>query len=215
MNVSSPRRGLALAWALVFMAGLVASAIRPKDYATWALEVAPALVALAVLAATRSRFPLTPLTYGLILFHCLVLMLGGHYTYAEVPVGDWVREWAGGERNNYDKFAHVLQGLVPAVVTREVLVRLDVVARPAWLAPIVVAICLAISAFYELIEWWVAAATGGAAEAFLGTQGYVWDTQSDMLMALIGAIAAVTLLAGLQDRQIRRLSEAGGIGEPG
>ena len=192
-------------WVSVFVAGLIVSGIQPKDQATWMLEVAPAVAAFVILVLTRSRFPLTPLSYWLVLFHCLVLMLGGHYTYAEVPVGDWVRDLVGGERNNYDKFAHVLQGFVPAVVTREILVRLGVLARPGWLAFIVVCICLAVSAFYELIEWWVALLSGEAADAFLGTQGYVWDTQSDMFMALLGAIAAIVMLSGVQDRQIRRL----------
>lgn len=194
-------------WVTVFVAGLIVSGIRPKDHATWVLEVAPAVAAFVLLALTRSRFPLTPLSYGLILVHCLVLMLGGHYTYAQVPAGDWVRDLVGGERNNYDKFAHVLQGFVPAVVIREVLVRLKVLARPGWLAFVVVCICLAVSAFYELIEWWVALLSGEAAEAFLGTQGYVWDTQSDMFMALLGAIGALALLSGIQDRQIRQLGD--------
>jgi putative membrane protein len=195
-------------WVSVFVAGLIASGIQPKDHATWMLEVAPAVAAFVLLVVTRARFPFTPLAYGLILFHCLVLMLGGHYTYAEVPAGDWVRDLVGGERNNYDKFAHVMQGFVPAVVAREILVRLGVLARPGWLAFIVVCICLAVSAFYELIEWWVALLSGEAADAFLGTQGYIWDTQSDMFMALLGAVAAVALLSGVQDRQIRRLEGA-------
>ncbi len=208
MDTGPRHRFLAWLWVAVFVAGLVASGIRPKDQATWVLEVAPAVAVFVLLIITRSRFPLTPLSYGLILFHCLVLMLGGHYTYAEVPAGDWVRDLVGGERNNYDKFAHVLQGFVPAVVAREILVRLGVIARPGWLAPIVICICLAISAFYELIEWWVALLSGEAADAFLGTQGYVWDTQSDMFMALLGAIAALALLSGVQDRQIRRLDKS-------
>ncbi len=208
MDTGPRHRFLAWLWVAVFVAGLVASGIRPKDHATWVLEVAPAVAVFVLLIITRSRFPLTPLSYGLILFHCLVLMLGGHYTYAEVPAGDWVRDLVGGERNNYDKFAHVLQGFVPAVVAREILVRLGVIARPGWLAPIVICICLAISAFYELIEWWVALLSGEAADAFLGTQGYVWDTQSDMFMALLGAIAALALLSGVQDRQIRRLDKS-------
>lgn len=205
MDPESQQRINAWIWVSVFVAGLIASGIRPKDHATWVLEVAPAVAAFVLLVLTRSRFPLTPLSYGLILLHCLVLMLGGHYTYAEVPAGDWLRDLMGGERNNYDKFAHFLQGFVPAVVAREILVRLGVVVRPGWLAFIVVCICLAVSAFYELIEWWVALISGEAADAFLGTQGYIWDTQSDMLMALLGAIAAVAMLSGVQDRQIRSL----------
>jgi putative membrane protein len=181
------------------------SAWQPHDYPTWWLEVSPALLALAVLAATRQRFPLTPLAYWLILAHAVILMIGGHYTYAEVPLGDWVREWMGGDRNNYDKLGHLAQGFVPAIVIREVLVRCRVVARPGWLSLFVVSLCLAISALYELLEWWVALLSEEAAESFLGTQGYVWDTQSDMAWALGGAIAALALLSKLHDRQISAL----------
>ena len=181
------------------------SAYRPHDYPTWWLEVSPALVALLVLAATRRRFPLTPLAYGLILLHAVVLMVGGHYTYAEVPAGDWLRDWTGGERNNYDKLGHLVQGFVPAIVARELLVRLRVVGRRGWLGLLVVCICLAISAFYELLEWWVALLSEEAAESFLGTQGYVWDTQSDMFLALVGAVMALVLLSRLHDRQLRHV----------
>lgn len=197
-----------IAWLAVFFGVLAWSAWRPHDYPTWWLEVAPALIALVVLWATRRRFPLTPLTYGLILFHAVVLMVGGHYTYAEVPIGDWAAEWTGGERNNYDKLGHFAQGFVPAIVIREILVRNRVLARRGWLSLIVVAFCLAISAFYELLEWWVALLSGEAAEAFLGTQGYVWDTQSDMFLALLGVILALVFLGRVHDRQIRRLGAA-------
>ena len=192
-------------WLLVFFGVLVWSGWRPHDYPTWWLEVLPALIALAVLAYTRKSFPLTRLGYTLILVHAVILMVGGHYTYAEVPVGDWVREWTGGERNNYDKLGHFAQGFIPAIIAREVLVRNAVVARRGWLAFIVVSICLAISAFYELVEWWVALLSSEAAESFLGTQGYVWDTQSDMLLALIGAVAALILLARFHDRELNTL----------
>jgi putative membrane protein len=198
-------RQLTAAWLGIFLAVLSWSAWRPHDYPTWWLEVLPALAALAILLATRRRFPLTPLLYGLILVHAVILMVGGHYTYAEVPLGDWVRDWTGGTRNNYDKLGHLAQGFVPAIVAREILLRLRVVARRGWLGVIVVALCLAISAFYELIEWWVALASGTAAEAFLGTQGYVWDTQSDMFLALVGAVAAVVLLSRVHDRQLSKL----------
>jgi putative membrane protein len=157
-----------------------------------------------ILALTRKRFPLTSLAYWLILFHAVVLMIGGHYTYAEVPLGEWVADWTGGVRNNYDKLGHFVQGFVPAVVIREILVRNRVVARRGWLSLIVISICLAISAFYELIEWWVAELSGEAAEAFLGTQGYAWDTQSDMFLALAGASLAVLLLSPAHDRQLAR-----------
>ncbi len=152
---------------------------------------------------TRTRFPLTPLAYGLILVHAIILMVGGHYTYAEVPAGDWVSEWMGGGRNNYDKLGHLAQGFVPAIVIREVLIRNRVVAKRGWLSFIVISICLAISAFYELVEWWVALLSAEAADSFLGTQGYVWDTQSDMFWALCGACLALVVLGKLHDRQIR------------
>jgi putative membrane protein len=191
-----------LAWLGVFFTVLAWSAWRPHDYGTWWLEVIPALVALLVLIVTRHSFPLTPLAYTLILVHALILMVGGHYTYAEVPAGDWLQELMGGTRNNYDKLGHFAQGFVPAIIAREVLVRNQVIARRGWLGFIVVSICLAISAFYELIEWWVALSSEAAAESFLGTQGYVWDTQSDMFLALLGASAALILISGLHDRQI-------------
>ena len=191
-----------LAWLGVFFAALAWSAWRPHDYGTWWLEVIPALVALLVLVVTRHSFPLTPLAYTLILVHALILMVGGHYTYAEVPAGNWLQEWMGGTRNNYDKLGHLAQGFVPAIIAREVLIRNHVIARRGWLGFIVVSICLAISAFYELIEWWVALSSEEAAESFLGTQGYVWDTQSDMFLALLGASAALILMSGLHDRQI-------------
>ncbi len=196
----------ALLWLVVFTLVLVWSGWQPHDYPIWWLEVLPALVALLVLTLTRKRFPLTPVLYVLILVHAIILMVGGHYTYAHVPVGDWLRELTGGERNNYDKLGHLAQGFVPAMVAREVLLRLQVLTRRSWLAFLVVCICLAISAFYELIEWWVALLSRQAAESFLGTQGYVWDTQSDMLWALIGAIAALVLLSRLHDRQLAALA---------
>jgi putative membrane protein len=192
-------------WLTIFFAVLAWSAWRPHDYPTWWLEVAPALLALAVLAVTRQRFPLTQLAYWLILVHAVILMVGGHYTYAEVPVGDWVRDWMGGDRNNYDKLGHFAQGFIPAIVIREILVRLRVVARLGWLSLLVVSICLSISAIYELIEWWVALLSSEAAESFLGTQGYVWDTQSDMAWALAGAVLALAMLSKVHDRQIQAL----------
>jgi len=195
-----------LLWLAVFMAVLLWSGWQPHDYPTWWLEVLPALLALVILAITRKRFPLTNLLYVLILLHSIILMVGGHYTYAEVPLGDWVRELTGGNRNNYDKLGHLAQGFVPAMVARELLLRFDVLAIKAWLGFLVVCICLAISAFYELVEWWVALLSEEAAESFLGTQGYAWDTQSDMLMALLGAIAALLLLARLHDRQLASLA---------
>lgn len=195
-------RGL---WLTVFLVVFIWSAIDPKDYFTWFLEVLPALIAVILMALTRNKFPLTPLCSVLILIHCVILMVGGHYTYAEVPLFDWLSELFDGTRNNYDKVGHFAQGFVPAIVAREILIRQDVINKSGWLGFIVVSICLAISAFYELIEWWVALLSDEAAESFLGTQGFVWDTQSDMLLALIGAILAVTMLKSLHDKQIAKL----------
>ena len=193
-------------WLTVFFLVLAWSGWQPHDYPTWGLEVAPALAALAILVLTRNRFPLTSLSYWLILVHAVILMVGGHYTYAEVPLGDWARDLLDGDRNNYDKLGHFAQGFVPAIVIREILVRNRVVVRRGWLSLVVVAFCLAISAFYELVEWWVALLSEEAAESFLGTQGYVWDTQSDMFLALIGAMAALALLGRVHDRQIAALT---------
>lgn len=196
------------AWLSAFFGVLAWSAWKPHDYPTWWLEVTPALIVLILLAATRRKFPLTSLAYALILAHAVILMVGGHYTYAEVPAGDWLRDLVGGTRNNYDKLGHLAQGFVPAVVAREILLRNRVVAGRGWLAFLVVCICLAISAFYELLEWWVAVLSAEAAESFLGTQGYQWDTQSDMFLALLGAVLALLTLSRLHDRQLRQLASA-------
>ena len=198
------KKGLII-WLAVFFAALAWSALNPHDRLTWWLEIIPALVGLVLLASTRERFPLTPLLYVLILIHSIILMVGGHYTYAEVPLGDWLQMITGGERNNYDKLGHFAQGFIPAIIAREILVRKQVINTRAWLGYIVVSICLAFSAFYELLEWGAAVLSAEAAESFLGTQGYVWDTQSDMLWALTGACLALFLLSGLHDRQIGRL----------
>jgi putative membrane protein len=194
---------------LIFLLVLVWSAIAPRDYYTWLLEAAPAIIGVLVLLVTYRCFPLTELLYVLILLHCIVLLVGAHYTYAEVPLFDTIKPWFGFERNNYDKLGHFVQGFVPAIIAREILVRNRVVASRAWLNFLVICICLAFSAFYELIEWWVALLSGTAAESFLGTQGYVWDTQSDMAFALVGAIAALVLLSPLHDRQLRALRATG------
>ncbi len=196
------------AWLAVFWGVLAWSAIRPRDYATWLLEVAPALLGFAVLAWTYRRFPLTRLAAVLVLAHCVILMIGGHYTYAEVPLGDWLREVFGQFRNNYDKLGHFAQGFVPAILTRELMIRLRIVTRPGWRNVLVVCVCLAISACYELLEWGVALLSGAAADAFLGTQGYAWDTQSDMGWALLGAVLALLLLGRWHDRQLRRIAPA-------
>lgn len=178
------------------------SAINPRDYPTWVLEVLPAIIGLIVLVITRKRFPLTQLAYLLILAHSVVLMIGGHYTYAEVPLFNELSSLFGGERNNYDKLGHFMQGFVPALISREILLRMRVVNGRRWLNFIIICICLAISALYELIEWGVAVISETSAEYFLGTQGYIWDTQSDMAWALSGAILSLVLLAGIHDRQL-------------
>jgi len=189
-------------WMGIFSGVLVWSGIHPKDQVIWFLEVVPALVGAVVLLWTRRSFPMTPLVYGLILVHCIILMVGGHYTYAEVPLFDWIRDAVGGQRNNFDKLGHFVQGFVPAMIAREILIRKKVIDGCSWRNFFIVCFCLAISAFYELIEWWTAVASKTGAEDFLATQGYIWDTQSDMLLALVGAIAALLLLGRLHDRQL-------------
>jgi putative membrane protein len=194
-----------LAWLSVFFLFMIWSAINPADRLTWWLEVLPAMIGLMLLTVTRHRFPLTPLLSVLVLIHSVILMVGGNYTYAEVPIGDWVQNLTGGERNNYDKLGHFAQGFIPAIIAREILVRNQVVQIQSWLAFIVVSICLAFSAFYELLEWAAAMVSKEGAESFLGTQGYIWDTQSDMLWALWGAMLALFSLSGLHDRQMNNL----------
>lgn len=190
--------------ALVLLA-LGVSGISPYDRGTWLLEVLPVIIALPVLALTWRPFPLTPLLYGLIAAHALVLIVGGTYTYARVPLGDWVQQALHLSRNPYDKLGHFMQGLVPALVAREILLRTRQVAGRRMAAFLSVCVALAISAVYELIEWWTALALGGGATDFLGTQGDPWDTQSDMFMALIGATLGVMLLARWQDAQVAAL----------
>ncbi len=193
------------AWLAVYLLVLGWSAYHPADGLTWLLEVFPALAGLAVMLWTRRSFPLTPLVYLLVLVHCIILMVGGHYTYAEVPLFDWLAEVFDWRRNNYDKLGHVAQGFIPALVAREILLRKAVVAGRGWLNFLVVCFCLALSACYELLEWWVALLSEAAADAFLGTQGYAWDTQSDMGWALFGAVLSLLLLGRYHDRQLARL----------
>ncbi|WP_281546195.1 DUF2238 domain-containing protein [Grimontia sp. SpTr1] len=193
-------------WLAIFFAVFIWSAINPKDQFTWFLEVAPALIALVALAMTRKSFPLTQVTYFFILVHCAILMVGGHYTYAEVPLFDYIKEITNTARNNYDKVGHFAQGFIPALVAREILIRNSVIPSPRWRNFFIVSFCLAFSAFYELIEWWVAVMSGESAEAFLGTQGYVWDTQSDMFLAMIGAISSLVLLGKTHDKQLAKLN---------
>lgn len=194
-------------WLGIFTVTLVWSAVAPKDLFTWFLEVVPALIGFVLIVLTYKKFPLTPLLYTLILVHIIVLMVGGHYTYAEVPLFDTIKELLHQARNNYDKVGHFMQGFMPAILARELLVRKEVVKKSAlWLNYIILSIVLAFSAFYELIEWWVALFSEEDAEAFLGTQGYVWDTQSDMMMALIGAVTALVFLSRFHDKQLKRFS---------
>jgi putative membrane protein len=204
-RMRSPRYPLALLAATIVL--LAISAYEPYDMATWWMEVAPVFVAVPILLATYRRFPLTPLVYTLIFVHACILILGGHYTYARVPLGFWVQDLLGFARNHYDRLGHLAQGFIPAMIAREILLRRTPLTRGAWLFFIVCCICLAISACYEFIEWWAALIGGAGATEFLGTQGDVWDTQWDMLMALCGAIAAQLVLAGVHDRQLSRLPE--------
>ena len=194
-------------WIAMFVVVFIWSAIEPKDTFTWFLEVAPALIGFALLAYTFRSFPLTPLLYVLILIHCIILMVGGHYTYAEVPLFDWLRLEFDWSRNNYDKVGHFAQGFIPVLIAREILIRKQVVNGQVWTNFFSISIALAFSAFYELIEWWVALMSEEAAESFLGTQGYVWDTQSDMGWALFGAIIAIVFLSKIHNKQIDRLQK--------
>ena len=185
---------------------LLWSSIAPKDRLTWFLEVSPVLIAVPILMYTRRSFPLTPLLYMLIFSHAVILMIGGHYTYAEVPAGFWFQELFDLQRNHYDRLGHFAQGFVPAILAREILLRNTCLQTGKMLFYIVTSICLAFSAFYELIEGWTAHIYGGSAEAFLATQGDIWDTQWDMFSALTGAISSQLLLSNLHDRQLMKLA---------
>jgi putative membrane protein len=186
----------------MFLIVLVWSGIKPYDNFTWMLEVAPAVIGAIIIVATYRKFPLTQLTYWLILIHAVILVIGGHYTYARVPFFNLLKEMFELKRNNYDKLGHFVQGFTPAMIAREILLRKSVVSRGKWLFFIVVSICMAISAFYELVEWWVALATGTGSNEFLGTQGYIWDTQSDMFYCLIGALLSLILFKKRHDREL-------------
>jgi putative membrane protein len=195
---------------LALLAGFALTLPGAFDPGTWVLEVAPILAVMPLLWFTRRRFPLTDLSYSLILVQAVIMMVGGHYTYARVPLGYWAQEAFHQARNNYDKLGHLAQGFIPALCAREVLLRCTPLRRGGWLFYIVTSICLAISACYEFFEWWVALLLGGAADDFLATQGDPWDTQSDMFMALLGAMLGQLLLARWQDRQLARLVPAAG-----
>ena len=189
----------------LFFISLLASVINPKEGFTCFLEVIPAIIGFLVLAFTFKKFRFTNFTYTLILIHCIILFIGGHYTYAEVPFFDYIKEVFHQSRNNYDKVGHFAQGLVPAMIIRELFIRKKVISNQSFFNFIIVSICLAISATYEFIEWFVSIATGDGGDAFLGTQGYVWDTQSDMLFATIGAITGLILFSKIQDKEIQKI----------
>ncbi len=203
---------LNLALLAIVLAVLLWSAINPYDSATWALEVAPAVLGIALILATHHRFPLTTLATILVAIHCLILIVGGHYTYAHVPLGEWARHTFDLSRNHYDRLGHFAQGFVPAILAREILLRQSPFARDAsrgaraWLFFIILAICMAISAAYELVEWAVAEIDSAGSQAFLGTQGDVWDTQKDMALCGLGALAAILTLPRLHDRQLARVA---------
>ncbi|MCB9896245.1 MAG: DUF2238 domain-containing protein [Planctomycetes bacterium] len=199
----SPEPAILLVLTLV---ALIVSGNGPKDRATWVMEALPVMLIAPLLVLTYKRFPLTPLLYRLIFVHACILMLGGHYTYAEVPLGFWVRDALGLGRNHYDRLGHLAQGFVPAIAAREVLLRKSPLKPGVWLFVICVSIPLAFSAFYEMIEWWTAVAMGQGADAFLGTQGDQWDTQWDMFLCMIGAITALLTLSRLHTNQIARFT---------
>jgi putative membrane protein len=186
----------------LFFAGLIVSAINPHDYFTWILEVFPAMIGFLILLFTFKRFRFTYLTYVFILLHCWVLFIGGHYTYALVPAFNWVRDVFHQSRNNYDKVGHFFQGFVPAMITREIFIRLDIIKKKGWIPFLTIAVCGLISLLYELFEWLVSVSSGAAGDSFLGTQGDVWDTQSDMLFAIIGASCMLIFMVRLQEKVI-------------
>ncbi len=190
---------------LIGIAALVVSGIGPYDRPTWIMEVFPVFIGIPILLATGRRFRLTPLAYRLIFIHALILMLGGHYTYARVPLGFWVQDFFDLARNHYDRLGHLAQGFIPAILVREILIRRSPLQPGKWLFFLVTCVCLAFSACYEFIEWWAALIGGEGAAEFLGTQGDVWDTQWDMFLALIGAMLAQLLLSRLHDREMARI----------
>ncbi len=190
---------------ILFFIGLVWSGIKPHDHFTWILEVFPAILGSIVLFGTFRKFRFTYISYFLVLVHCYILFIGGHYTYAEVPLFDWIRDILHQSRNNYDKVGHFAQGFVPAIITREIFIRKQVVKNEKWLSFLIVCVCITISVMYEFLEWFVAIATGESADSFLGTQGYAWDTQSDMLLAFIGSASMIVFLSRIHDKQLDRM----------
>ena len=192
-------------WLLIFFTIFLWSGINPKDQFTWVLEVFPAIIGFIVMSLSYKTFKLTPLVYTLILIHSIILMVGGHYTYAEVPLFDTIKELLNQDRNNYDKIGHLAQGFIPAIITREILIRKNIIPKVKWQNFFIICFCLAFSAFYEIIEWWVAILSKEDAESFLGTQGYIWDTQSDMALALFGSILALILLSKYHNKQLKSI----------
>ncbi|MCQ8896608.1 DUF2238 domain-containing protein [Limnobacter humi] len=204
---ADPRRPWLLVGLGLIMGALLVSACKPYDRMTWFMEVLPVFIALPLMCISHRRFPLTTVLYVAIFFHCLVLIMGGAYTYARVPLGFQIADWLGMTRNPYDKIGHFMQGFVPALLVREILIRRHEVRTVAMRFLLTTCVVLAFSAFYELIEWWAALAMGGSADDFLGTQGYVWDTQSDMFWALCAALLAQILFGPLQSAQMRHLTD--------
>lgn len=192
-------------WLFIYSVVFIWSLINPKDLFTWFLEVFPAMIALIVLALTYRKFRLTPLVYSLILIHCIILMVGGHYTYASVPLFDFIKDFLNQDRNNFDKLGHFAQGFIPAMVAREIIIRKSIITIESWRNFFIICFCLGFSAFYELIEWLVALLSNEVSNDFLGTQGYIWDTQSDMAWALFGAILALIVLSKYHDKQLKKI----------
>ena len=192
-------------WLFIYSVVFIWSLINPKDLFTWFLEVLPAMIALMVLVRTYKNFKLTTLVYTLILIHCIILMVGGHYTYASVPLFDFIKDFLNQDRNNFDKLGHFAQGFIPAMVAREIIIRKSIITIESWRNFFIICFCLGFSAFYELIEWWVALLSNEASNDFLGTQGYIWDTQSDMAWALFGAILALIVLRKYPDKQLKKI----------
>lgn len=190
---------------ILFFAGLIISAIKPHDYFTWILEVFPAIIGFIILVITYKRFRFTYFTYVMILVHCYVLFIGGHYTYALVPLGDWVRDAFHQTRNNYDKLGHFFQGFVPAMIVREIFIKADIIKKKDWMPFLIICVCGTISLLYELLEWLVSVTSGSSGDSFLATQGDIWDTQSDMLFALIGAICMLLFVSKILDKQIAKM----------
>ena len=192
-------------WLFIYSVVFIWSLINPKDLFTWFLEVLPAMIALIILAISYKNFKLTTLVYTLILIHCIILMVGGHYTYASVPLFDFIKDFLNQDRNNFDKLGHFAQGFIPAMVAREIIIRKSIITIESWRNFFIICFCLGFSAFYELIEWWVALLSNEASNDFLGTQGYIWDTQSDMAWALFGAILALIVLSKYHDKQLKKI----------